>query len=107
MLSIVACLESSNVGCINVHDVTASDVVMLCSFFSPIPLECNYNQFTCASGLCITSSWRCDGWDDCGDNSDELNCGKADHCIVVFTFIHWPYGPRFLVTKQTDFIVLQ
>ncbi|XP_062895017.1 suppressor of tumorigenicity 14 protein homolog isoform X2 [Mobula hypostoma] len=33
-------------------------------------------EFACRSGLCISQSLRCDGWNDCGDLSDELNC----HC---------------------------
>ncbi|MBN3295596.1 ST14 protein, partial [Amia calva] len=32
------------------------------------------NQFTCASGICIKSQLHCDGWNDCGDMSDEVNC---------------------------------
>jgi len=36
--------------------------------------ECEANEFQCNTGACIEASWRCDGEDDCGDYSDELNC---------------------------------
>ena len=32
-------------------------------------------EFTCDSGECISESYQCDGHNDCGDNSDEQNCG--------------------------------
>ncbi|XP_068601317.1 ST14 transmembrane serine protease matriptase a [Brachionichthys hirsutus] len=34
-------------------------------------------KFTCKNQRCIKSALACDGWDDCGDMSDELNC-KCD-----------------------------
>ncbi|XP_063055809.1 suppressor of tumorigenicity 14 protein homolog [Engraulis encrasicolus] len=31
-------------------------------------------KFACASGICIDKSLKCDGWNDCGDMSDERTC---------------------------------
>nr|XP_014345808.1 PREDICTED: suppressor of tumorigenicity 14 protein-like [Latimeria chalumnae] len=31
-------------------------------------------EFTCRTGICIDNSLKCDGWDDCGDFFDEINC---------------------------------
>uniref|UniRef100_A0A673AF21 Suppressor of tumorigenicity 14 protein homolog n=1 Tax=Sphaeramia orbicularis TaxID=375764 RepID=A0A673AF21_9TELE len=35
------------------------------------------DKFTCASGICIGKELRCDGWNDCGDMSDERGCKCA------------------------------
>ncbi|XP_041920036.1 ST14 transmembrane serine protease matriptase a [Alosa sapidissima] len=32
------------------------------------------NKFMCTNGNCISSLLKCDGWNDCGDNSDEHKC---------------------------------
>ncbi|KAK4305167.1 hypothetical protein Pmani_022928 [Petrolisthes manimaculis] len=38
-------------------------------------VECESDQFLCVeANKCIDLSWKCDGDDDCGDNSDESDC---------------------------------
>lgn len=32
------------------------------------------NEFRCKNTNCIKSELKCDGWNDCGDMSDEVNC---------------------------------
>ena len=39
--------------------------------------ECTDEEFTCQNSKCIKKTYRCDKEDDCGDNSDEFNCGKS------------------------------
>lgn len=38
---------------------------------------CAANQFTCNNNVCIPEFWKCDGDNDCGDHSDEINCNRA------------------------------
>ena len=44
---------------------------------TPVPHSCPVSNFTCDNGECVDENDRCDGEDDCGDNSDENNCGNV------------------------------
>jgi hypothetical protein len=41
----------------------------------PVP-TCGRDKFRCDDGTCIDDSYRCDDLTDCGDGSDERDCGK-------------------------------
>ena len=38
--------------------------------------DCNTQWFNCLNGKLVSNTWKCDGSNDCEDNSDELACGK-------------------------------
>lgn len=38
---------------------------------------CPEGKFRCNTGRCLAPPLVCDGYDDCGDLSDELNCGES------------------------------
>jgi len=41
------------------------------------PPTCGPDQFTCDNRHCIPYGWLCDTDNDCGDMSDEANCGRT------------------------------
>ncbi|CAG5867065.1 unnamed protein product [Menidia menidia] len=40
-------------------------------------VTCALNEFTCASGRCISQNFVCNNEDDCGDASDEVDCAPS------------------------------
>ncbi|XP_056317792.1 low-density lipoprotein receptor-related protein 3 [Danio aesculapii] len=36
--------------------------------------SCENDEYLCGNGKCVPRSWRCNGLDECGDNTDERSC---------------------------------
>ncbi|XP_035697622.1 salivary glue protein Sgs-3-like [Branchiostoma floridae] len=50
--------------------------------------DCPRGLYQCDSGLCISTNWRCNGRDNCGDGSDERDCTTTtagSHTLSVTT----------------------
>ena len=52
--------------------MTMMTLMMICPLTATT--TCKDNQFRCSNNLCIPRLFVCDRQDDCGDESDELNC---------------------------------
>ena len=52
--------------------------------------DCTPVEFSCENKKCIKKEWRCNLADECGDNSDEINCRMYSTHIVppVYTHAH-------------------
>ncbi|XP_068685727.1 uncharacterized protein [Montipora foliosa] len=46
---------------------------------------CYYWEFTCSNGRCVNNGYRCDGQDNCGDNSDEVGCVAPTNSTIHTT----------------------
>ena len=56
-------------------DIALDDIQMVNCNFPAVQQSCRpTSQFRCTRGACVAKNSVCDFTDDCGDNSDEVNC---------------------------------
>ena len=64
---------------------------------------CSPTEFSCENQRCILKGWLCDGQNDCGDNSDELNCTRPTCPSTEFScFNHKCIPKRFVCDGVND-----
>lgn len=54
----------------NIFFINLLKLFFICSAFH----TCQPTAFTCGNGRCVPYHYRCDHYNDCGDNSDEAGC---------------------------------
>ncbi|KAH1029275.1 hypothetical protein HUJ05_002540 [Dendroctonus ponderosae] len=57
---------------------------------------CPTGSFHCSNGNCINEKFKCDKQDDCGDNSDELDCAQNCNFYLASSgdVVESPYYPH-------------
>ena len=58
----------------------AGNVVLMLYWYT----GCTPAQLQCSNGQCIDIALKCDGNQDCGDGSDEINCGGFTIPMLMF-----------------------
>jgi hypothetical protein len=79
-----------------------------------------YPQFTCDNGNCVPQYDVCDGYNDCGDNSDEYGCfiwstgyyvavsaGSVGFIVFVAVIVAVVYRRRVYYYRQNTALISQ
>ena len=56
-------------------------ISIICVIF--LPAGCRDDEYKCVSGKCIEKKLKCNGDDDCGDRSDEMDCGRSIRSFML------------------------
>ncbi|XP_021172130.2 suppressor of tumorigenicity 14 protein homolog [Fundulus heteroclitus] len=74
-LSSLSLTSTTNVLEVTFHsDESYTDKGFSAEYSSYSPSNPCPGEFACNNGMCISTNLRCDGWNDCGDTSDEKGC---------------------------------
>ncbi|UYV84688.1 hypothetical protein LAZ67_X003097 [Cordylochernes scorpioides] len=90
--SVICCRCGAQIAVMRIEPIIVNDT-------SPTPTpstQCQKNQFACKNGKCYSYLEACNFFDDCGDNSDEENCGTS--CNFENGMCGW-FNPDILPSK--------
>lgn len=62
------------------------------------------NEFACTNGRCIPNKLECDGFDHCGDNSDESSQCFEAHGTYKYNIFENCYIYKFIILHIISFI---
>eukprot|EP00057_Strongylocentrotus_purpuratus_P018006 XP_011672480.1 PREDICTED: MAM and LDL-receptor class A domain-containing protein 2 [Strongylocentrotus purpuratus] len=82
------------IGDIAIDDISFRD----CDFPAPPAGGCDPTEYTCDNQRCINTDRYCDLTDDCGDMSDEDDCGSYENCNFESGICTWSQ----LLTDELD-----
>ncbi|XP_015232336.1 PREDICTED: suppressor of tumorigenicity 14 protein homolog [Cyprinodon variegatus] len=78
-LSSLALTSESNILEVKFHsDESYTDKGFFAQYNEFDPNDPCPGKFACRNGMCIEKKLKCDGWNDCGDLSDEKSCSCAE-----------------------------
>lgn len=99
-MSSLALTSKDNVLNVKFHsDKSYTDKGFSAEYSSYDPGDPCPNKFACTSGFCIAKELKCDGWNDCGDMSDEKQC----HCEAdQFACLNGLCKPKLFVCDHVN-----
>ena len=62
--------------CLYLASSSGAKIHLYLMYFFQFVGSCAHDEFKCVNGKCIQNNMLCDGFNNCGDDSDENNCSK-------------------------------